>query len=84
MIIGPVPKPKPLGKPKPKPKPHLTKNGDEFFTDWNVDINDWDRFTIEVFGYIEGEDFAPLADQDLLLEDDRTMVVYNGCIQSIS
>lgn len=84
MIIGPVPKPKPLEKPKPKPKPHLTEDRSEFYTDWNVDINDWATSTIEVFGYIEGEDFAPLADQDLVLEDIRIMTVYNGCIQSIS
>ena len=84
MILGPIPKPKPKGKPKPKPKPHKLNDGNEFYTDWDVEIDNWAESPIEVFGYVDGEDFAPLADQDLVLEDSRIMTVYNGCIQSIS
>lgn len=84
ITLGPVPKPKPLGKPKPKPKPHLTSSGDEFYTDWNVDINDFASQPIEVFGYVDGDDFAPILDDSLELEDGRIMTLSNGIIQSIS
>ena len=84
IVLGPVPKPKPLGKPKPKPKPHLTSEGEEFYTDWNANINDWSLSHIEVFGYIDGGDFAPLTNQEVTLSDGRIMVVADNVIQSIS